>query len=128
MIKLTGLKEAKNALKQIEKYLVSQARDQALQDLGEKIGELSADKVPVEFGILKSTFTVVKSRGQWLAGYNTEYASYQHQGVRKDGSRVIRNRKGGGQSFFLTQPIQENRQQLLDFFSRRFKHYLQKAL
>lgn len=123
-LKITGIKETKQGLEKFKKLILNKAVSMALHDLGLKIGELSSDFVPVEFGILKSTFVVQKKGKGWTAGYNTEYASYQHQGVRKDGTRVIRNRPGGGESFFLSKPIQDNKDYLLNFFNQRLTKYL----
>lgn len=127
-IEITGVKQVVANLKKVERSLVDAAYNKALQDLGEKIGELSASKVPVDEGILKSTFTVVKINGGWVCGYNTEYAAYQHQGMRRDGTRIIRDRPGGGESFFLSGPVQKNRKQLLAFLQERFSIYLKQSL
>jgi hypothetical protein len=84
----------------------------ALVDVGDLVLKLADKKVPVAEGILKSSGTVIKEANQVLVGYNEEYAMYQHQGVRKDGSRIIRNRPGGGESFFLTSTVQDNKDAL----------------
>ena len=122
MLKISGIKETRQTLKKIQESMVNEAKNKALADMGFKIGELSSKLVGVEFGILKSSFVVQKN----LAGYNTEYAAYQHQGVRKDGTHVIRNRPGGGQSFFLSEPVKRNKTQLLNFFNERFAHHIKK--
>jgi len=127
-IKIEGVKKTVSNLKSIEKRLVDIAYNKALQDLGWKIGELSESKVPVEEGILKSTFTVLKVSGEWVCGYNTEYAAIQHQGMRKDGTHIIRNRPGGGESFFLSGTIEKYQKQLLAFLQERFNFYLRQTI
>jgi phage gpG-like protein len=84
----------------------------ALVDVGDLVLKLADKKVPVAEGILKSSGTVIKQDRDVLVGYNQEYAAFQHQGVRKNGSRIIRNRPGGGESFFLTSTIEENKDAL----------------
>jgi hypothetical protein len=44
----------------------------------------------------------------WITGYNTDYAMYQHEGMRKDGSRVVRNWSNGRKSKYLENPLKEN--------------------
>jgi hypothetical protein len=127
-VKITGTKEATKNLNKIKNEAIKYANNESLQDLGDKIGNLASNKVPVDRGILKSTFTVQKAGKKTIAGYNTEYAMYQHQGVRKDGTHVIRNRPGGGESFFLTNAIKENTQKLLNFYKSRFEFYFKKII
>ncbi|MDZ4786726.1 MAG: hypothetical protein SGJ02_11695 [bacterium] len=127
-IKVEGFEKVFAKLEALERKVVDVAYDKALRELGAKIGELSADKVPVEEGILKSTFTVQKIAGGWVCGYNTEYAMYQHQGMRKDGTHIINDRPGGGESFFLSGPVEANQTQLLAFLQERFDFHLLKAL
>lgn len=102
--------------------------DEALMDTADKILQLSDPKVPLIEGILNSSGTKIKERHKVLVGYNSEYAAYQHQGIRKDGSRKIINRPGGGESFFLTKTIDENRNQLIAFTNERIKANLNKLL
>lgn len=127
-IKATGMGSIKKRLNAIEKKLVDHAFNQALQDLGEKIGELSSPKVPVQEGMLKSSFTVQKVGDKWVCGYNQEYAAYQHQGMDKNGARVIEKRPGGGGSFFLSEPAKKNKKQLLEFLQERLNIHLQKIV
>lgn len=112
----------------MEKAAVGRAYDKAIQDVGEKIGEVTESGVPVDKGQLKQAFVVTKVGGEWVVGYNTQYAAYQHQGRRKNGSRIVRNRPGGGRTYFLTLAIQENSTALLNFFKERFYYYLTKEL
>lgn len=123
-IEMQGIKKTLSNLDQMEKQMVEIAYNKALQELGAKIGEITQDKVPLEEGILKSTYTVQKVDGEWVCGYNTEYAAMQHQGMRKDGTYIIQDRPGGGESFFLSGPVQANKVQLLQFLQERFNYHL----
>ena len=44
----------------------------------------------------------------WITGYDTKYAMYQHEGMRKDGSRIVRNWSNGRKSKYLENPLKEN--------------------
>ena len=123
---INGIEDAIKNFEKIEKKAAKNAYEKAVKDVAEKIGELSSDKVPVDEGILKSTFTVQKLNGKWFCGYNTEYAAYQHEGKDSNGDRIIVNRPGGGQSKFLTGPIQKNQKQLFELFQERFSVYFAK--
>lgn len=121
---MQGMQKVLSNLDNLEKQMVDIAYNKALQELGEKIGQITEDKVPVDEGILKSTFTVQKVNGEWVCGYNTDYAAYQHQGMEADGSRVKVNFPGGGETFFLSGPVEANKSQLLEFLQERFNNHL----
>jgi len=121
---LKGIETVRSNLKNVQTTLVEYAFNLALSDLGNKIQEISEPHVPVDKGLLKSSFTVEKINGKWVCGYNEEYAMYIHQGIREDGTREIQNRPGGGKSFFLSQPVQDNKTQLLEFLQERFDFYI----
>jgi hypothetical protein len=44
----------------------------------------------------------------WITGYDTKYAMYQHEGMRRDGSRIVRNWSNGRKSKYLENPLKEN--------------------
>lgn len=121
---ITGVKELKTRLKNLPKNIAKKAFDFTLRDLGEKIGELSARKVPVQDGLLKASFRIVKRGNRYLVGYNKVYAAYQHEGG--DGKRVIKNRPGGGESHFLSGVIDRNKDNLLKFANQRLEHHLKR--
>jgi DNA primase large subunit len=125
-LKIEGLKKTLGNLSQVERQMADIAYNKALESLGVKIGEISKDKVPVDKGQLKQSFSVQKVGNDWICGYNKVYAAYQHQGVRKDGSRIVINRPGGGESFFLSGPVQKNQTQLIKFLQEQFEIELQK--
>ena len=127
-IKIEGHDRAIDSMRGIEKQLVDIAYGQACHDLGDKIGELTKEKTPLDKGDLRGSFTVQKIGDKWVCGYNTEYAAYQHQGMDKNGDRIIINRPSGGQSFFLSQPVQANKVVLLKFLQQRFDLHLNKII
>jgi hypothetical protein len=100
----------------------------ALHDTADKLLEISDTKVPVGEGQLKSSKTVQNTSNGVIAGYNEEYAGYQHQGRRMDGTRIVRQRPAGGQSFFLSSAVDENRSQLQEFTVERITKQLQNIL
>lgn len=118
MMIINGLTDSLAMLKNIAPDHIHK---KSLKMVGEKILELSEPKLPVGDGILKSTGTVIEDNGSIIVGYNSEYASYQHEGRRKDGSRIIRNRPAGGESFFLSATIQQNQSQLVEFAKEQIK-------
>lgn len=66
--------------------------DIMLSAIGVDVLRLSKQQVPVKDGQLSSSGII--SRQEFLKYrivYNKKYASYQHRGRRKDGSRVVRN-------------------------------------
>lgn len=121
MIKISGISQTLNALNKMQP---SSSLSKAFKAAGEKILELAEPKVPVQEGILKSSQTVVTDGANVIAGYNSEYASYQHEGRRMDGSHIIRNRPGGGESFFLSSTVTQNRGLILDFIKNQIKKHI----
>lgn len=109
--------EALNNLSEDDKKKLIQ---KAEMTVAEKIGELASDKVPVQKGILKSSWTVQNQGGKTQAGYNTEYAAYQHQWHRKDGSRPIA--KSSGERYFLAKAISQNLEKLKTLYLKIIKN------
>jgi hypothetical protein len=122
-IQIKGVRETNKVLASLEKKIVDYCYNLAIQDLAEYIGNLSAPRVPVKEGILKSSFTIQKIGKNWVCGYNTEYAMYIHQGQRADGTHVITENPGGGGSFYLSSVIDEDKTKLINFLQRQFTKY-----
>jgi Minor capsid protein len=101
----------------LDKNLISEP----MADLAEEILRRTDSKIPHQEGILKSSGTVIPDGGdgETSVGYNSEYASYQHQGVRQDGSRIIKNRPGDGESFFLSSTVKQNKDALLAYYAKQ---------
>ena len=62
-------------------------------------------------GTLRQSGKIVKQEpGHYKVGFNMPYATYQHEGQRKDGSHIVRNySEAGAGKKFLTKKIQMNR-------------------
>lgn len=100
---------------------VQDAQMQAGWDLLEKILDITEPSIPVDSGRMKSSSTVQKIVNQLLAGYNTEYAWLNHQGIDRNGNKINRN---SGKDRWLARTIEANRTQLLDFYNERHEKYL----
>lgn len=101
------------------------AVSKALDDVVEVVYNLARPNVPHDTGDLLDSWRVeIRSELEVLAGYDTVYAMYQHQGRRKDGTHIIRNRPAGGKSFFLKKAIDENQELILNEIYTRTQKYL----
>ena len=69
---------------------------------------LSRMQVPFDSGRLSQSGNVKKFGRVWGTSYNTKYALYQHEGIRKDGSRMVRNWRNGRKGKYLEDPLKEN--------------------
>lgn len=69
---------------------------------------LSRFGVPFDTGRLSQSGFFRKEGQYWSTGYDTKYAMYQHEGMRRDGTRVVRNWSNGRKSKYLENPLKEN--------------------
>ena len=69
---------------------------------------LSRYVVPFASGRLSQSGFFRKEGQYWITGYDTKYAMYQHEGMRRDGSRIVRNWSNGRKSKYLENPLKEN--------------------
>jgi hypothetical protein len=69
---------------------------------------LSRYVVPFASGRLSQSGFFRREGQYWITGYDTKYAMYQHEGMRKDGTRVVRNWSNGRKSKYLENPLKEN--------------------
>jgi hypothetical protein len=69
---------------------------------------LSRYVVPFASGRLSQSGFFRREGQYWITGYDTKYAMYQHEGMRRDGSRVVRNWSNGRKSKYLENPLKEN--------------------
>jgi hypothetical protein len=99
-----------------------EAQMKAGWDLLEKILDITEPNIPVDTGRMKSSGTVQKVVNQLMAGYNTEYAWLNHQGLSRNGNKIER---ASGKDRWLARTIEANRTQLLDFFNQRLEKHLQ---
>jgi hypothetical protein len=86
----------------------------ALVPFAEKIQEWSRPLVPYDTAELFNSYnwSRLANSDKLEVGFYAEYAMYQHEGMRKDGSYIIRNRPAGGQSKFLVLPIDQHKTDL----------------
>lgn len=82
------------------------AVDMALSAMAADIIRQSKMQVPVRHGQLKSSGLVRKiTNKKYRVEYDKEYALYQHEGMRRDGSHVIRRHTTPGTKIhYLTDP------------------------
>lgn len=69
---------------------------------------LSRFVVPFRGGRLSQSGFARREGKYWITGYDTKYAMYQHEGMRRDGSRIVRNWSNGRKSKYLENPMKEN--------------------
>ena len=69
---------------------------------------LSRFGVPFDTGRLSQSGFFRREGQYWITGYDTKYAMYQHEGMRRDGSRMVRNWSNGRKNKFLENPLKEN--------------------
>ena len=103
-----------------------EAQMKAGWDLLEKILDITEPNIPVDSGLMKKSGTVQEVRAiivnQLMAGYNTEYAWLNHQGLSRNGNKIERK---SGKDRWLARTIEANRTQLLDFYNQRLEKHLQ---
>jgi len=86
----------------------------ALEKMADTLLLLSTYEVPLDTGQMQSTGHKFPEHNQVIAeqevnvAYNTEYAAYQHEGIRKDGTHRITNYQGGRKGKFLEDPLKMN--------------------
>ena len=89
----------------------------------EALLDATEPSIPVESGRLKSSSTLQTAQDKVRAGYNTEYAWLNHQGVDRNGRRI--ERKSGKDKWFA-RTIDKNKQRLRDIFQEQFTKILSK--
>lgn len=96
----------------------------ALLEMADTLLTLSRFEVPHDTGALQKSGSVFSdSQGTGVA-YNIEYAAYQHEGVRKDGTHVINNYQKGRKGKYLEDPLKMNISQWEKIIKKVFEDYL----
>lgn len=81
----------------------------ALNKAADEVLRLSQKEVPHDTGMLQNSGAVEPIDENTVAvGYNKEYAAYQHEGRRADGSRPIMKYGKGRKGKYLEDPIKNN--------------------
>lgn len=113
-------KEFQKALKKIGTIKGTEWEDKAARQLL----VLSRREVPFrDSNLQKSGFTDRDEDGAFVA-YNEEYAAYQHEGVRADGTFVVRNYNAGRKKKYLEDPLKQNLDKWRKLAVREYKKEL----
>jgi hypothetical protein len=106
---MSSVKITKNTLsKNLQKLQTINPTDEWGRICSGELLRLSRFVVPFASGRLSQSGFFRREGQYWITGYNTKYAMYQHEGIRKDGSRVVRNWSNGRKSKYLENPLKEN--------------------
>lgn len=108
-------KDFQKVLKNLEKRLDDISKS-AQMEMADALLALSRLEVAVvSSGLINS------SSSDWDEGdksafvaYNIEYASYNHEGIRRDGTRRIKVRSGGSKGKWLEDPLKMNLTKWID--------------
>lgn len=89
--------------------------NKAINKAADEILRLSQAEVPHDTGALQNSGHVEPVDSETVAvGYNKEYAAFQHEGRRRDGSHVVLHYQKGRKGKYLEDPIKNNLQKLRD--------------
>ena len=69
---------------------------------------ISNYEVPFDKGRLSGSGGTDMEGDKAIAYYNTEYAAVMHEGMRRDGTHVVRKYRNGRKSKYLEDPIKMN--------------------
>jgi hypothetical protein len=106
---MSSIKIKKNTLsKNLKKLQTINPMDEWGRICAGELLRLSRFVVPFASGRLSQSGFFRREGQYWITGYNTKYAMYQHEGMRRDGSRVVRNWSNGRKSKYLENPLKEN--------------------
>jgi hypothetical protein len=106
---MSSVRITKNTLsKNLQKLQTINPMDEWGRICSGELLRLSRFVVPFASGRLSQSGFFRREGQYWITGYNTKYAMYQHEGMRRDGSRVVRNWSNGRKSKYLENPLKEN--------------------
>lgn len=81
----------------------------------------SQRQVPLDTGWLQNSGSVELEGSGVVLGYHAPYAAYQHEGMRADGTHVVHNWQHGRKKKFISDPINDESEQLLIVFGENIK-------
>lgn len=87
---------------------LSKMERRVLKEMADTILTLSIAEVPHDEGILQSTGNAYVEGDFGIVAYNSKYAAFQHEGMRKDGTHVVRRYQSGRKKKYLEDPIKNN--------------------
>jgi len=95
---------------------------EAREQMADSLLLISRLEVPHDTGFLQASGHVFYDHGEdsWNVAYNTEYASFVHEGMRRDGSHIIRHYQKGRKKKYLEDPLKLN----LSMFQQKGKEYV----
>lgn len=102
---------------------VEQLQKKVSGKMADTINVLSQNEVPLDTGTLQGSVASdwnEADKTQDLS-YNTDYAAYQHEGVRADGSRAVLKHGHGRKSKYLEDPIKNNLSKLQEVARKEFE-------
>jgi hypothetical protein len=106
---MSSVRITKNTLsKNLQKLQNMNLNDEWGRICSGELLRLSSFGVPFDTGRLSQSGFFRREGQYWITGYDTKYAMYQHEGMRRDGTRVVRNWSNGRKSKFLENPLKEN--------------------
>lgn len=86
----------------------------ALMDMADALLVLARLEVPHDSGRLQTTGNAYWDGDSSAVAFDTDYASYVHEGIRADGTHKIRNYQKGRKKKFLEDPLKMNLTKWLD--------------
>lgn len=113
--------DIQRGLSRMEKRIQGAQRG-ALMGVGQTLLTLSQAEVPLdESELMNSGVAEMENDDTVIVGYNKAYAAYQHEGVRKDGSRPIKRYGNGRKGKYLEDPLKKNLRKFLSYYSDKIK-------
>ena len=105
---------------------VDQWWKEAREQMADALLTISRLEVPHDKGFLQISGHTFYDLGEdsWNVAYNTEYASFVHEGMRRDGSHVIRHYQKGRKKKYLEDPLKLN----ISVFQEKGKQYIANKL
>lgn len=100
-------KDAERGLNNLEREIDEWVM-RSLGEMADALLLLSRAEVPHDTGNLQASGHTFREPDAWVTAYNTAYASYQHEGMRLDGSHVIKHWQKGRKGKFLEDPLKNN--------------------
>ena len=100
-------KDLDNKLENLKKEL-SQMEHRVLQEMADVILTLSRAEVPHDEGTLANSGNAYVEGEYGVVAYNTKYAAFQHEGMRKDGTHIVRRYQSGRKKKYLEDPLKNN--------------------
>ena len=100
-------KDFAKVLDKVQKSIDTVAKT-ALMEMADTLLALARLEVPHRDGILEGSGNAYWEGNTSAVAFDTEYASYQHEGMRRDGSHVIRNYGRGRKKKYLEDPLKMN--------------------